>query len=86
MVTFLEKLFAHPEWKPLIGVSLLAFTGAIVGSIIVHYFSFNYVNKNPEETISTSAFIIGGIGYFFALGGFLIGLIALIAFTMKNLY
>ncbi|WP_462156315.1 hypothetical protein [Pseudoalteromonas piscicida] len=78
MVSFLEKLSQQPSWKLLLPVALISFVCAILGTLGVqleHLIEAEY--KEP-----TTFGIVAG---FATLFGFLIGIIALAAFGVKNL-
>jgi hypothetical protein len=86
MVTFLEKLFQNPEWKFLVGVSLASFTISIVGCLVTHLQSVYDVEKGSGVPLGQSRFFLIITCLLLALGGFFLGLLALVIFALKNLY
>ena len=83
IVAFLEKLFVDPEWRICIGISLISFLLTIIATVAAQAFVVEHIDyKNPSVKIArfTGLIIICMWGFF------LIGLISLIAFALKNLY
>ena len=85
VVTFLEKLFAKPEWKVLVGVALVSFLLSIIGSLAVHLSSVFAIEKGPR-TVHGVELALGLVIIVLAFGGFLLGVTALAIFAIKNLY
>lgn len=81
LATFLEKLSARPDGKFLVALSLVAFACSIVGTIFVQFASF--VDVSHEGWFDSPRFIWS---YYFALGGFLIGIVSLMVFALVNLW
>lgn len=86
MVTFLEKLFANPEWRFLVGISLIAFTLSIVGSLSLHFQSFLDLESDPTKPLSRGQGFFVWVSFLAAIGGFLVGLVTLVTFAFKNFY
>jgi hypothetical protein len=83
MATFIEKLFRNPRWKFLVMLSFVAFTSSIVGAVLVNFMLIMSESKTgpvggPEEAIA----IVGGL---VALLGFLLGVLCLSLFGIRNL-
>ncbi len=85
LVTFLEKLFNKPEWQELIGVAFLSFGVSIVGCLTIHFWSIIDVEDGSEIEITKICVFFRRVLAILAFGGFLIGLISLIVFALKNL-
>lgn len=82
LVTFLEKLFSNPRWKPLIAVSLICFVLSIVCSVSSMLQSANHVKHSgrfPRLETGVKSTI-----YYSALFTFVVGLSGLVAFALKN--
>ncbi|HYX72023.1 MAG TPA: hypothetical protein VE732_04575 [Nitrososphaera sp.] len=87
LITFLEKIFANPKWKALVGAAFGFFVLSIIASVIEMVSIASAVTKMGPATedrdfeekmdlyIAISAFTC-----------FLSGIICLIIFAMKNLY
>ena len=86
MVTFLEKLFQQPTWKFLVAVSLVGFALSIFGSLVVHFLSVMQVNKPEDNPIGKGLAVSGITCTVLSFGGFLLGLVALVVFGVKNIY
>jgi len=84
LAAFLEKLFVQPKWKFLVAVALVGFMLSVVASVIVH--SMMIINFEPgeeptdKETMALVTILIG------AWLGFLIGIVSLTIFSIKNLF
>jgi hypothetical protein len=84
LATLLEKFFRAPQWTWLIGATFLLFILSLVGSMVT---MIAYGNKIANSDVdSDDANSIGPWGVVLALGGFLLGLMALVAFTLRNFY
>ena len=88
LVSFLEKIFAQPRWKPLVAVSLSGFTLSVLGALIQHtqmlYWSFPSYRANDHPR--PEPVIIGIIGIFVTWLSFLLGVTCLTVFAIKNLF
>lgn len=83
VVTFLERLFKNPVWKPLIIVSLISLFLSIFGSFTVMNILASQIREmEADERYEKKHVII----IFAALGLFLLGIICLIVFASKNLF
>ncbi len=86
IVAFLEKLFKQPEWKALVAVALCFF----VASITLCAFSQVTIidkaseNKNFGLRESVQAWTIGLL--LLALFCYVVGIVFLVAFGLKNLF
>lgn len=83
VTTFLDKMFIQPQWKFLVVSAISGFMTSVVGSI-VHYtlMIFDFPgNRKPgalEKRLMAYSLI-------FSWAGFLIGIISLSLFAIKNL-
>ena len=85
IVTFLEKFFKLPEWKPLIAVTLISFLLSIIACVIAYFLSVILVEiDHPDLEPKKRPWAIGTA--VLSVGGFLIGLVSLITFALKNFY
>lgn len=84
IATFLEKLFANPEWRILVSISIASFLLSIVGSLITYLFSVLRVNKDQSKKIPKPVLILVIPNVALAFGGFLSGIICLGVFAIKN--
>lgn len=86
IVAFLEKLFIQPEWKSFVAVALCSF----VASISLCAFSQVTIidkaseNKNFKLRESVQTWTVGLL--LLALLCYVIGIICLVAFGLKNLF
>jgi hypothetical protein len=81
---FLEKLFVQPRWKVLVGAALVGFLMAVIGGVAVYSVSV----LNPTEDLPKGcglSFLIGS-GLVFMWFGFLVGIISMAIFALRNLY
>ncbi len=78
---FLEKLFPHPKWKAVIVISLLSFAFSVVSSVVaftvVISTKFADWRGKPEARVGCLAFVG-------AWGGFLLGIVTLATFAIRN--
>jgi hypothetical protein len=88
LATFLEKIFAQPQWKLAVVVSVGGFLVSIIGSVatysVILFFEMRSEIGSSVET-PTAAKIIGMIGFFATWLGFLCGIAALSVFAIRNL-
>ena len=86
-VSFLEKLFVNPEWKFLVAVALGAFVLSILASIGL-MMSISGLVLNLERTEGYEKQIVNTfrLGFIGSGGGFVLGIVCLAVFALKNLY
>lgn len=83
---FMEKLFSNPQWKILLGISLVGFAVSVMGCVIYSGFLFfrfgehEYFDKCLVEDWRVKSASLA------AFGGFTIGIVALLAFAIVNLF
>jgi hypothetical protein len=82
--TFLEKVIEHPEWKRAVVVSIVCFFIS-VGFSVASMFRLSASIRSgmdPNDDPTTWDNVITGC----ALGGFAVGLVALVLFATRNLW
>lgn len=78
MVTFIEKLSSQPDWKILLSISLVGFVATIIGSLGVQL--EHLIEQGYGEPTK-----LGFIAGLMAILGFLLGILSLTIFGLKNL-
>jgi len=90
-ILLLEKVFVQSEWKPLIAVSLISFTFCIIGTVFAQTLALTrgvavrWTGLNLFR-FSTARLIIEALSLIIMWSTFLLGMIALTTFVLKNLY
>jgi hypothetical protein len=79
LATFLESLFADPQWRVLIVVSLLSFVVSIVAAVLMMFFQAGAVLQLREAAnrAEHTSFLI-------TTGSFLLGIISFVVFAIRN--
>lgn len=85
LATLLEKFFKAPSWTPLIGLIFIGFSAALVGSLAMMYLFARAIGKSGLVNDATLV-SLGVAGFVGSVFGFLSGIGALVAFTLKNFY
>ena len=81
LVALLEKLFTNPQWKILVGFSLVSFILSILSSVLMMFVLAEAVaaasphGGQRESRLSS-----------FAVSSFLAGIICFVVFALKNFY
>lgn len=84
LVTFMEKFFNNPRWKSLIAVSLVSFVISILCSVSSMFQSANHIKYSGKfRRLETR---IKSVVYYSSLITFLVGIIGLVIFALRNLY
>lgn len=83
LVTFLEKLFERPMWKGLVIVAFCSFLTSILASLVVMNVTTGFIREMEIEKKDER---LGGALVSIALLSFLLGIISLVSFAVKNLY
>jgi nitrate/nitrite transporter NarK len=85
LASLLERFFEAPICKPMIGVTFTALVVSLVSALaaMLAYGSIVHTRED-EQRITTQA--MGLLGIFGAVGGFVVGIISLVIFTMKNFF
>jgi uncharacterized membrane protein len=85
MASFLEKIFPRPHWKFAVVISFLGFMIAVASSVLVYSVVVFYENptKHREYTPDWAA-TMGGLGMFMTWIGFMIGVMTLALFAIRN--
>jgi hypothetical protein len=83
LAMFLDKLVRSPHWHILVPVSVLGFLVSVVASVPVlfTYAAFNFQDAHVRRVLEKW----GGRAMFVAVGGFLVGVVALAVFAVVNL-
>jgi hypothetical protein len=88
VATFLEKLFLQPRWKPLVGVALGGFMVSVIASVVQYtvmlYWGFPVFRSRDTNSDWMGCFSLASL--FFSWAGFLVGIVALAIFSMKNIF
>jgi hypothetical protein len=83
LVTFLDKVVKSPHWHALVPISVLGFLVSVVTSVAV---LFTYASLHFEDAyVQRVVEKWGGRAAMVAIGGFLVGVLALVVFAMRNL-
>jgi len=85
LITFLEKVFIHPQWRSLIVIALAAFVLSILASIWMMMMLAGLVMSLGDLKKEKVVERVFWIGISVAGGGFLLGIICLVIFAIKNL-
>lgn len=83
MVGFLERLFRAPEWRGAVPVSFVAFVGCILFAAVAQAYYVGFLNPSDDrkrEVRERIAFAVTLLAWV----SFLIGVISLVAFALKN--
>lgn len=86
VITFMEKLFKNPEYKPLIAIALCSFLLSTIVCAISQACIIEKISekKNLAWRDKIQKWTIGLI--LFALLSYLIGVVSLVSFGLKNLF
>jgi hypothetical protein len=84
VATLLEKLFQHPAWKGLITVSFASLFVAILASLIAANYYIGYM-LNPSKYLRDSTKWVTVAFTGLAWGSFLLGVLTLTVFAMRNM-
>ena len=82
-IAFLDKAFPHPKWKAIAALSLIAFTSSVVGSVILYTMGLRHSIGEWTGDVAQS---VGCWTLFITWGGFLLGIISLTVFALRNLF
>jgi hypothetical protein len=85
LATLLEKFFKAPLWTILIGVTFFALIVSLVAALSA-MLAYGSLIHSSEDQDARYMKVLGIGGIVGALGGYLVGIIALVAFTLKNFY
>ena len=84
LTTFLDKLGSKPHWRALVGLSLGAFAASLLGMVTMQLWSVLHVSRHPDEVPSRGEQWRRGLVLAAGFGGFVIGLVALTVFGIRN--
>ena len=85
LAAFLEKLFIQRMWKVLVALSFVAFILSVIAAVAAHTFfvlHFPRPENKPTEWIKDAT----AFALLIAWLGFLIGVVSLAIFSIRNLY
>ncbi len=80
-VGFLEKLFPAPQYKALVAVSVVAFTGSILSSVVTQWALLSYLADGSVKHDTKAGCLV-----ILMWMGFLVGLVTAVAFALINLF
>ena len=87
LAAFLEKLFSKPLWKAAVVVSFVGFLVSVISAIIAHTLYVEdaqfFLNEDPPNTLGGRTFLRALLLMWV---GFLIGIVALGTFAVRNLW
>jgi hypothetical protein len=86
IAAFLEKVFQKPLWKAAVVVSLLGFMVSVLSSVVVYTILIIFEYPAPGKNLKTPewADVLGGTGTLLTWVGFLIGILSLAVFAVRN--
>ena len=82
IVTFIEKIFLHPEWKVLVAVAIGALLVSIVSAVLAMTAFVGAIHYPPEGSLK----LLGASGLVGTWLGFLVGMTSLTVFAIRNLW
>jgi hypothetical protein len=84
LAAFLERLFAQPEWKFLVGIALFGFLASIIFAVPAHTAQVNILYRPLDVSRRElhQTWIVALAQYL----TFLVGMVALTAFALRNLF
>ena len=86
LIAFINKVFENPEWKFLIGVSLIGFVVSIIFGLFVIKMFVKLLSK-PIKDIHIITFPhLRELMEHICIGSFLFGIVSLTVFGIKNLF
>ena len=85
--TLIEKVFSNPQWRALIIIAFGAFVLSILSSIMLMILLAGLVMRLDDvgEDINLTERIFM-VGFSISAGGFVLGIICFVIFTMKNFF
>ena len=88
ITAFLEKLFTQPEWKISVGISLVGFLLTVVGVIIFHSITVieQTLYSEDESNIPDWLGMTGLISILISWFSFIVAIVSMTVFALKNLY
>jgi len=82
ITTFLERLFSKPLWKAAVIIALVGFMLSVLSSVVAYTVAvfFDATKREPPSWIG----FLGGYGIVFTWLGFLVGILSLAVFSVRN--
>jgi hypothetical protein len=84
-VGFLERLFPHPRFKGLVAISILAFTGSILASLLTQWALLSFVGRSDLVGAQRDG-EIAGLATALMWVCFSVGLLTAVLFALINLF
>src|SRR5262249_47412190 len=84
LATFLKDVFKAPQWPFLVGISFALLILSTLSSVLVMLMLSHSVQEGGKP--SDSATNLSATGFVVSVGGFLLGIIALVIFATRNFY
>jgi hypothetical protein len=82
LTTLLEKIFLHPEWKPLVVIAMMGF---LMSLLFLTLTALGLVRSiRTPENISQALIQYTGSTFIIGLAGFIAGVTSVAAFAIKN--
>jgi hypothetical protein len=83
-LAFLEKVFTQPRWKSLVAISLISFSASIIGAVVVHTTLMGtHIDSAKWKRGEKHVVAFGLLSVWM---GFLMGVVALVIFAVRNLF
>lgn len=84
LVTFLEKLFSSPLWKPLVAAAFVCLFLSLISSVVTMLAIGDRVYQASDQDKDAERTLLFGGGA--SLIGFLLGVLCLVAFALRNFF
>jgi amino acid transporter len=84
VTTFLDKLFHKPLWKALVVISIMGFMISVLASVVAYTIIVAYHAPGDQIERPEWAKHLGLIGIILTWTGFLVGILSLASFALRN--
>jgi DMSO/TMAO reductase YedYZ heme-binding membrane subunit len=85
MITFWEKIFKQPLWRGYVAIAFVGFLICIIASVIMMRCISLKMGSGYEEVRSAEIQKVENLAYPIAATGFVVAILALVVFVIKNL-
>lgn len=87
VATFLEKVFAHPQWKWAVVTAITGFLISVIGSVLALTMLALNIEMWDEggDPNYTSGDRVGRTALYLSWSGFAIGIVSVASFSVKNI-
>ncbi len=87
LAAFLERLFVQPRWRPSVVIALCGFMVSVVASVVAYtYVIYKFpVSDSDSDDTTISGQTWWGVSILATWIGFLVGVVSLVVFAVKNL-